>query len=146
MKGQTMITKEELKSKINFSVDCDEILRILLSKGQKSANTAEESNVPFKEVNVDDKDFPCDYLTLNYVLMKFNMRNMLINFVKELEHKPPLDQLLYHISQSFITAKSRLVPPDYDLYVDALLTDIVSEEIQTEIKDEYNDIFELIKL
>jgi hypothetical protein len=122
-----MITKEELKSKIDFSADSDEILKIFFSKTKGSGI--------LKKLDINGDDYPCNFFTFSYVITKFNMKNMLIRELQKFKnHKPSIEMVLYVLSQTFMRIKRKFSGPDKDLSIDALIFEIVSDELLEESK------------
>jgi hypothetical protein len=146
LKGKTMITKEELIAQIDFSVDHDQVRQIVIQKHKSAVSTSNKKIINVYEYSYDENDFPCNTATVAYSLMRFDIIKTFLRCLKDYKEKPNLAEILYETCQAVIINKSKFRPPGYDMSVDFLLTDIISEELINEISNDYDDIFEINKL
>lgn len=143
-----MIMKEELMAEIDFSVDHDQVRQIAIQKHKSAVSTSNKKIINIYESSYDENDFPYNTATVAYAFMKFDIKKMFLMRLKDYKEKPNLAEILYETCQAVLInkSKSKFRPPGYDMSVDVLLTDIISEELINEINNDYDDIFEINKI
>jgi hypothetical protein len=133
-----MITKEELKAKINFNVDSEKIISIYRSKT--------EGLKYLEKVSLNSESFPCNYFTFNYVLTKFNIRNLHVRELKEHKiHPIPIEKILFMLSQTLLHIKKKFGDPGKDLSIDSLIIEIICDELLEEYNINDSEFFKSLK-
>jgi hypothetical protein len=133
-----MITKEELKAKINFNVDSEKIISIYRSKT--------EGLKYLEKVSLNSESFPCNYFTFNYVLTKFNIRNLLFLELKEQKiHPIPIEKTFFMISKTLLYIKQNFGDPGKDLSIDSLIIEIICDELLEEYNINDSEFFKSLK-